>query len=101
MGCVTFLSEHSLAQSKEQIAAERKERKIKTVANVKKRAKKRRNYWDIAMRYKDYGVGLMFRRSIWPPENQTFWTITRVRMRTMVRSFAVAGTLQRALLRCS
>lgn len=78
-----------MLQSKEEIAAERKERKAKAIVHKKKLAKKKRNLWDLAMRYHDYGVGKTFRRSIWPPENQTYWTITRVNMKTMVRPFCL------------
>ena len=79
-------------QTKEEIAAERKERKQKAVAHKKKLAKKKRNFWDITSRYQDYGLGKTLRRSIWPPEYQTFWTISRVSMKKTVRipiSFAV------------
>lgn len=71
-------------QSKEEIAAERRERKAKENERKIKLAKKKRNFWDIAARSKDYGVGLQMRRSIWPPENQTFWTVKRVTIKNTV-----------------
>ena len=82
LGC----AQAALSQTKAEISAERKERRAKAQAHKKKLAKKKNNLWDILLRYQDFGVGKTLRRSIWPPEHQTFWTITRVTMRKMVPS---------------
>eukprot|EP01102_Stenamoeba_stenopodia_P013745 TRINITY_DN4496_c0_g4_i1.p1 TRINITY_DN4496_c0_g4~~TRINITY_DN4496_c0_g4_i1.p1 ORF type:complete len:147 (-),score=53.30 TRINITY_DN4496_c0_g4_i1:111-551(-) len=40
--------------------------------------KRKNNLLEIAFGYKDWGLGLKVTRSVWGPDQHSFWTITRV-----------------------
>ena len=55
------------------------------VANILKKHKRRNNFYDLALRFDNLGVGLRFIRKIWWNKPETYWTITRVEPGTNVR----------------
>jgi len=48
-------------------------------------AKKQNNFFDLAFKFSDYGIGKQFRRSIWENPNN-YWTVTRVKITNLTNN---------------
>merc|ERR1711879_84727 len=47
------------------------------IASLRPKAR-RKNFWDLAYLFNDFGIGMRFIRKIWWNKPETYWKITRV-----------------------
>jgi len=77
------------AEKPKKTAAQKKEekmkRKEKKLAKITKNISKNRfNFWELLARFPDFGIGKRVRRTLWPIESHTYFTITRVDVKQLV-----------------
>jgi hypothetical protein len=62
-----------------------KNRRSDTANALRDKKLRRNNFFDLAFKFDNYGVGLRFIRKIWWNKPETYWTVTKVLQKSVVR----------------